>query len=95
MDRTYHERLRNLQSPLLRELTTLQHLWPHLPIQQALRQLCEQRGITHLIASRALTALALPGSRAVGRLSRAQLTTLASAIDTGAQTPIGEQVHAA
>jgi hypothetical protein len=65
---------------ILNRLTTSQHLQPHRPLGDVLKQTIEELGCCPVAVDRAMQWLQLDWSQPVGRLRRTELTQLARAI---------------
>jgi hypothetical protein len=70
---------------ILRELTTLQYLHPHWPLDQVIQGVCGHQDCPALAGKEALQSLNLQGQVLVGRLSRQQITELGLALESARQ----------
>ena len=66
---------------LLRDLSTRQHLQPHVPLGDVLGAVTDDTGLCPQAAERAVGWLGLDPERAIGRLRRSELSQLAQSID--------------
>jgi len=77
-------KLRRLRRPdsaaIHADLTTRQYLRPHLPLTDALTEVAAALGLTLTSMRRALDQTSADPSRAIGRLTRAELENLARQI---------------
>lgn len=82
-------------TPALRELTNLQHLYPHQPLLETTKAVCQRLGNPAHVGERAVHSLELHPGLAIGRLVREQIIHLARQIETLTTHPARPATEAA
>ncbi len=86
MDRSHQFSLTADAERLLKQLTVQQHLHPAWSVLRVVERVVEDARLDGFAGKRAITEAGVDSHQAVGRLSRAQITTLAMRMESMRKT---------